>query len=117
MGLEEGRALLPSLEGPAEGGQVGQRQPSPTKEGDSLVEQSKDARNIQADVFQVEESDAVLLLRQTGTDQFRCDGRRRGWRTFSRRSSILHSISRIAFSRPLLQREEVVSAIATSRAS
>lgn len=53
--------LLPPLEGPAT---VDMISDSLRRLRDHvLVEQGEDARNVQADVFQVEESDAVLLLR------------------------------------------------------
>lgn len=60
--------------------------------------------SVEKDGLEVQHRNTVLLLQASGvsTGQLSRSG---GGRTFSSRSSILRSISRMAFSRPLLQWE------------
>lgn len=69
----------------------------------SLVEEGEHTRDVQADILEVKKSDAVLLLREAPSEgQLRIPRTTSPSPTFSSKSSILRSISRIAFSRPLL---------------
>jgi hypothetical protein len=66
--------------------------------GEDLLEESKDLGDVQLDVLEIEEVLVVLLLLEKVSVNI---GRAEERLTFSNRSSILRSISRIAFSRPL----------------
>jgi hypothetical protein len=68
--------------------------------GEDFIEQCQDFWNVELYIFQIKEMLVVLLLEAevVRIPTTRIENQRR---TFSSRSSILRSISRIAFSRPL----------------
>ena len=71
--------------------------------GEDLLEQGEDFGHVQLHVLEVQQVLVVLLLwnERRGRQIWGAVSRSGGRRTFSNRSSIFRSISRMAFSRPL----------------